>query len=338
MQSSMREVAFALGVPTAIGSLPHHDRDEAVSFVLERLPELPAAPSLPALHRRESMIAQAAWGINGISISDGGAVTVDPGGVDPDAPLGDPTLDGPAFATLQRFLLAVAGRAGPIKLQLTGPVTLGLVLQAAGVAPALAFRIAGSAVRERALQLLALAEALAPGTPLVVFIDEPGLAADLPLGVGETIDLVSGALAAIEPRAVTGLHCCGAADWRVLLQAGPQILSLPVDVGGPGLVASAGALASFIEQGGWVAWGAVPTDGPLGGSAGRLWRVLSTLWCSLVQSGCDPAQLRRQAMMTPACGLALHSVAQATEVLDLTRRVADHLHDQMLGVKLSVGA
>ena len=71
--------------------------------------------------------------------------------------------------------------------------------------------------------------------PLVVFVDEPGLTAAMhagfPLDPNRTIDLVSSALATLEPHAVTGLHCCGWADWRVVLQAGPQILSLPLDSG-----------------------------------------------------------------------------------------------------------
>ena len=37
-----------LGAPTSVGSLPHRSRDEAVAFVLDRTPALPAAPTLPA--------------------------------------------------------------------------------------------------------------------------------------------------------------------------------------------------------------------------------------------------------------------------------------------------
>jgi hypothetical protein len=179
----------------------------------------------------------------------------------------------------------------------------------------------------------------APAAQPVVFLDEPGLVGGLghgfPLAPDGMIDLVSGALAVIEPHAITGLHCCGPADWRAVLQAGPQILSLPV---GAGIEASAGALSSFIERGGWVAWGAVPTDGPLGESAVRLWRRLSGQWCELVQAGCDPVLLRHQALITPACGLALHGRDQADQVLTLVDQVAARLQDQVVGVRLSVGA
>ncbi|MEJ7584997.1 MAG: hypothetical protein WKF43_13175 [Acidimicrobiales bacterium] len=340
----MRTATFTSGVPTSIGSLPHRDRDAAVAFILERHPELPAAPSLPALDGRESMLAQAAWGVAGITVAGSGRLSIESSLLDPDAPLGDPALAGVAFATFRRFLVAVSDRTAPIKLQLTGPITLGLALFELGIDADLAFRIASRAVHERAVQVLAAAAEHTPARSLVVFIDEPGLSAaarpDFPLSTEETIDLVSGALAVIEPHAVTGLHCCGPADWRALLQAGPQILSLPVEIGPDvesGIVASGSALNSFFERGGWVAWGAVPTGRPLGPGAGRPWRVLSTQWRALVEAGCDPVRLRRQALITPP--VAWPCTARATpRVLELTRDLAARLQDPGVGVTLSVGA
>ncbi len=39
-----REFSLPLGAPTSVGSLPHTDRAKAIAFVLDRTPELPAAP------------------------------------------------------------------------------------------------------------------------------------------------------------------------------------------------------------------------------------------------------------------------------------------------------
>ncbi len=335
----MRRIDFPLGLVTSVGSLPHRSAEEAVRFVLELQPELPAAPSIPVGSPVETMLAQAAWGISGVIVRPDGSLRVDDAALDPTVSLADPELHGPPFDTLRVFLRAVADREGPIKLQLTGPVTLGLALEAEGVPCDRAFPVAAAAVRQRAANLLALAQREAPRAPLVVFVDEPGLVAGLhrevALGPEATIDMMSGALAALEPHAVTGLHCCGPTDWRAVLQAGPQVLSLPVDAG---IEQAAGPLATFLDRGGWIAWGAVPTDGPLGPQPSGLWRRLSILWCELVQAGCDPAALRRQAMITPTCGLALHRPAQARRVLGLTREIGERLHDQLLGVRLSVGA
>lgn len=335
----MRAPDLALGWPTGIGSLPHIDIDAAVTFALTSCPEVPAAPSLPRRDAREGMLGQAAWGIAGVEVREDGSLAVDPAGLDPGAPVGDGALSGAPFETLRHFLAAVAGRTEPMKLQLTGPITLGLALQDAGAPTELAFEVARTAVRSRAESLLEAAAAAAPDAPLIVFVDEPGLVNGLsqqsPLSADRTVDLVSGALATLEPHAVTGLHCCGPADWKVVLQAGPDMLSLPVSAG---VGRAAGAVSSFVERGGWLAWGAVPTGGPLGDSVTRLWRQLAAQWCELVQAGCDPVLLRRQALITPACGLATHTEAQADTVMGLSRRLAERLHDQVAGINISVGA
>jgi hypothetical protein len=334
----MRPVDLPAGTATSIGSLPHTDPARAADFVLDLQSWLPAAPSLPCRSPLEGMIAQAAWGIPGVTVGADGALDIDPEGLDGE-PSDPVTFDGEPFRGLQAFLDLVVDRQGPVKLQLTGPVTLGLALHAAGLDAPRSFAVAGHATRQRARALIALAQRRLPGTPLVVFVDEPGLTGAIhpgfPIAPDQTIDLVSSTLAAIEPHAVTGLHCCGAADWRMVLQAGPQILSAPVDAG---LDHAPGAISAFLDGGGWVAWGAVPTDEPIGTTADRLWRRLSDLWCELVRGGCDPVRLRGQALVTPACGLAFHGESQAAGVLTLARQVAQRVHDQAIGVRLSAGA
>jgi methionine synthase II (cobalamin-independent) len=336
--SLIESMPFGIGTPTAVGSLPFVDADEAITFVLDALPELPAAPTLPRRDPREGMIAQAAWGISGVTVCPDGTIEVAPMALDPEAPLGDPGLDGAPFATLRRFLVAVAGRTEPIKVQLTGPVTLASALARAGADPAIACAVAVTAVRARARAVVDAVTAVAPEATVVAFLDEPALVGGPPVELADpetVIDLVSGALAVLEPRAITGVHVCGPSDWKAVLQAGPRILSAPV---GAGFGPSAGALATFLERDGWIAWGAVPTDRPLGESASHWWRDLSAQWCSLVQAGCDPVRIRRQALVTPACGLALHDVAQVDLVHDLTRTLGLRIHDQLAGVRLSVGA
>lgn len=334
-----RDRPVSLGTATGIGSLGHTDRAAAVAMVLHHLPELPAAPSLPHLDPREGMLAQAGWGMAGVRVEADGSLRVETSLLDPEAPLGDAQLRGAPFVSLLAFLDAVPGRTGPVKVQMTGPFTLGRALVVAGAPPDVAFAAAGEAVRGRAAALVAAVRARAPDAPLVAFLDEPALAGGVPpelaLEPDALVDLVSSALAALEPHATTGIHCCGPADWRAVLASGPEILSLPV---GAATETSAGALAGFLERDGWIAWGAVPTDGPIGDSSSRWWRELSTLWCDLVRAGCDPVRLRHQALITPACGLAGHDPQQSAHVLDLTREVAHRLRDQVSGVRLLVGA
>ncbi|HLM65020.1 MAG TPA: hypothetical protein VK306_12030 [Acidimicrobiales bacterium] len=333
-------MALPVGIATGIGSLPHDDVEEAVRFALERQPRLPAAPSLPRRAGVEGMIAQAAWGITGVSVLPDGSLLVDEGAVDPLEPLTDLGVGGEPFVGLRAFLAAVAGRRAPFKAQITGPATLGIALHAVGVPAPKAFAVAGNAVKARVREVLAVVREAAPDAPLVMFLDEPGLTAaldpDFPFRLDDTLDLVSAALAIIEGGdAVAGLHCCGRADWQAVLQAGPQIVSVPV---GAGVVEHPGAFVNYLEAGGWVAWGAVPTDRPLGESADLLWRRMMAEWDVLVDSGCDPALLVEQAMVTPACGLATLTLPYARRIVDLTADLARRLELQALEMGVNLGA
>lgn len=329
--------ALRPGVVTSIGSLPHRDADSAASFVLRHHPGMPAAPQLPRRSPLEGMVAQAARGIAGITVGPDGDLRVDLDELDPAAPF-RPTFDSQSHAGLLAFLSAAAGRTEPVKLQLTGPITLGLALVDAGADPDVAYPLAAAAVRAEGAALLELCRRRLPEAPLVVFLDEPGLVRgnDTGLDAEATIDVLSNALAALEDDAVTGIHCCGPADWRLPSLAGATVLSVPVEL--TWVLASASAITAHLEKGGWIAWGAVPTNEPLGTDPDRLWRRLSAVWCELVQTGCDPVLLRTQALITPACGLAGHGVSQAARALKLASTIATRVTDQAVAARLSAGA
>jgi hypothetical protein len=321
-----------------VGSLPHTDARAAAEFVLDLLPDLPAIPSLPQRSPAERILAHGLVGVRGVMIDDAGDVRLDLDRLDPLAAIRlDPDHD--AFGGLRAFLDAAAGRQGPVKWQVVGPVTLGLALMRRGAPPALAFDIAIRAVREHLRTVRQWVADALPDCPQVVIIDEPGFSGVLepgfPIPPDTAIDLTSGALAAIEQLAMMGVHCCADGDLAAIAATGPSILSMPVS---PALVEVAGHLSSFLDAGGWIAWGAVPTDRPVGVSPDRYWRELSALWCGLVQQGCHAVKLRTRAVITPACGLALHDGEQAATILRLTHEVARRVHEQAATSRLTVGS
>jgi hypothetical protein len=325
------------GATTALGALPHRDLDAAMAFAL-RATALPAIPTLPRRSPAEGQIAQALLGIDGVTVGQYGAISVDVARVDPVEPVHTDVTDD-AFTGFRAFLAAAPADLPAVKWQLVGPVTLGMALIRAGVPDHTAFDTAVRAVRSHLQHLFDIVAESLPAATQVVFIDEPDLV-DLtdpafPIAPDIAIDLVSGALAAVEGRAVSGLHCCGDADWSALIAAGPNVLSLPVH---SSVVDSAGYLQQFLDRGGIVAWGAVPTDGPIPTTPERPWRRLSDLWCELVQRGCDQVMLRKQAMITPECGLGAHTPAVAERVVDIVGELGRRVHDQATATRFVLGA
>jgi hypothetical protein len=299
---------------------------------------MPFVPSLPRRSPAEGMIAQAVVGIPGVTLGQYGSLAVDPSRLDPlSAVVTD--LDHDAFGTFSAFLATAGCREVPVKWQFVGPVTLGLALVRAGAPPHLAFDIAVRSVRSHVEVLHRKVAQAFPTCPQVVFLDEPSigpvLAGQGPIDPEVAVDLLSGALAVVDRVATTGVHCCGTPDWPRIMDAGPDVLSLPVS---EHVLAFAGYLTRHLEAGGLVAWGAVPTDGPVPTTADRPWRILARTWCRLVELGCDPIRLRRQCIVTPECGLAMHDLATAERVLAVAGDIASRVHSQALATRLTVGA
>lgn len=333
----MQRLGLAAGTATSIGSLPHRDAGEAARFSLATL-GLPVIPTLPKRSPAEGMVAQALVGLAGVTVGQYGSIAVDVDAIDPEAPVVT-DLNHDSFGGFRAFLEVAHEYTGPVKWQFIGPVSLGMVLQRAGVTGDLAFEVAVRAVRSHLQQLSSIVATALPSSQQVVFIDEPGLDAMLhptfPLAPETAIDLMSTSLAAVEPNAFVGLHVCSTADLPSLLAVGPAVLSVPVN---DSVADAAGYIVRFLEQGGLIAWGVVPTDGPIATSVERPWKALNKLWCTLVQRGADPVRLRQQCMVTPTCGLGAHSPSVAERVHRLTTELGRRVRDQAEASRFVLGA
>jgi hypothetical protein len=312
MNERAQPYRFGDGISVGIGSLPHRDAPAAAAFAMAEF-DVATIPSLPQLSPNEAMIAQAS----------------------------EP-LDGAGFTGLRSFVeLAARVRhdGAPVKWQFVGPVTLGVELMNGGLSSTEAFAQATATVRSRLAEVSALVTEALPTSPQLVLLDEPWFA-DLmspgfPIPADEAVDLLSSAMAALPPSTVVGVHCCAPCDVAMLLASGPNVVSLAVT---PELVEWAGYISRFLDSGGTISWGVVPTGGPLPSTADRHWRALSDLWCSLVQRGCDPVLLRQQSLVSPQCGLSGHSVGVARRIARLTSEVGRRVKDQSAATRLSLGA
>ncbi len=334
----MGDTGLVAGMATAIGSVPHRDAHSAAALVLRCLPELPAAPELPLRSPLEGVIAQWAGAVPGVDVRPDGSLEItEP--LDALAPV-QPTFANETHCGLLTFLEVAAAQPRPpktVKVQLVGPLTLGVALVDAGASAETAFPLAARVARAwtRALeQLVALS---LPNARAVVFFDEPALVrwrdAEPPVEREVAIDLLSTALAAA--TGASGVHVCGRGDLRLALDAGPNIVHFDTALFD---IDDASALSRFLEGDGWVAWGAIPTHKPVGEQPQPLWKALLDLWCELTRRGCDPVRLRAQALVAPACGLAGHGASQAERAMLLAREIGNRVHDHAAATKLAVGA
>ncbi len=337
MEGTAQPGVLRAGVTTGVGSLPHRDPAAAAALSLELTPDLPFAPQLPRRTPWEGLIAQWAGALPEVEVCPDGSLRLD-GSVRPGDPVArfDPERHGGLLA----FLDAAARAPRPparVKAQVVGPLTLALALVRIGVPVAAAFTRATAAVRAWVLALDDLVERALPGSGRLVLLDEPGLVAfaadEAPIDTDAAVDHLSNALAAVSGEA--GVHVCGDGDVRIAFEAGPTVLSVAAT---HHLLGYADVMARHLDAGGWVMWGVIPTDRPIGETSESHWRALSGVWCELTRRGCEPGALRRQALVSPACGLAGHGETQAVRALRLASEVAARVGDQALAARLTLGA
>ncbi|MFQ5842670.1 MAG: hypothetical protein ACE5I8_09560 [Thermodesulfobacteriota bacterium] len=137
-----------------------------------------------------------------------------------------------------------------------------------------------------------------------LFIDEPGLQFLFSAlsGYGDVAaksDMETFFSSIERPR---GVHLCGNPDWDFLLNLDLDILSLDVYSNGEVFIAYAQSIHRFLDRGGVIVWGVVPTNVELleKEDVDSLEKRLTQLWTFLAHEGIDPAFLLSRSMLSPA--------------------------------------
>ena len=332
---------------TGIGSVPYGDPQEAVSLILKHFPEIPFWPQLVRLGFREEMVAQGAGGLPGLKVDlEARQVFLDPeasremalaqfyetlwaGGLEPYA------LAPEEARGFHALLAQISSRGnGPLALkgQVVGPVTFAGMVKAGDGKPILYDRELTQAVsqglaRKAAWQAEHFRQA---GRDAVVFFDEPILtgfgSAFLPVSREEVTTILTETIEAAKesgPMAV-GVHCCGNTDWALLLETPVDILSFDSYGYFDHLLLYDKALTAFIQRGGYLAWGLVPTGDELAQETGdSLWQRFSSQVERLSGLGLGLPEVLQHSLLTPACGLGYLSPEGATRALTLLAELSD---------------
>jgi methionine synthase II (cobalamin-independent) len=336
------------GIPTTmIGSLPCATAAAARDMLNVHPLSVPAWSQLPKRSFREGMIAQYSEGFPGIVIDDTAQsirVERDAALLDQMAAFYEDVVAGKTdrFAISRRnaaglhSLLELLGRqnAKPplVKGQVTGPFTFGLSLvdsQRQNVWFDEQYRdvvvrgLAGKALWQ-ARQLRNFAERA------IIFFDEPifsalGTPAYLGIQDEDVVRYLNEVIAPVRAAGVrTGVHCCGNMDWGLLTRTAADIISFDAYAFADKLALYADAVHAFLERGGTLAWGLVPTGDArqlAAATADGLRQKLAGQVAAFVGKGVREELLWRQMMLTPSCGMGTLTETEAGKVLQLLEEV-----------------
>jgi len=327
-------------LPTAIGSMPHTEPEEACSIVMKYLPAIPAWPQLPKRSPKENMSIQFSEGFPGIVIARD-KIHIEPwanfeselGQIYADCEEDNPSKYGVSVEYAAGFhaFLSKVKRTEIVKGQITGPITWGLTVtdqdnQAILYDQTLA-EIAAKFLRlkaswqENTLRQISL-------NP-IIFVDEPYLVSlgsvFTPIPEDKVAALLEEVFQGI--KGIKGLHCCGNTDWPVLLGTTTDILSFDAYNYASSLSSYPNEVKSFLQRGGTIAWGIVPNDEEALAkeSLSSLRDRLEEAMAPFTQNGISFKQILRQGLLTPSCGLAALSPEAACQALELLAKLSHDL-------------
>ncbi|MDP7469385.1 MAG: methionine synthase [Dehalococcoidia bacterium] len=321
-------------LPTAVGSLPHTDPQQALVLVKRFLPQLPTWPQLPRVAFGETMYAQFMLGLPGLLV-DGERMCVDTAREFDDA-IQQLLSDHEAGAS-QGYAISRGNACGlhafldnpppaplMVKGQITGPVSTALTITDEERRPLIYNDIMSDAIAKLLRLKAAWQEQklkAATTTTTMVWLDEPYMSSFgsgyLALERHQVISLIDDVLEGL--NGVRGVHCCGNTDWSVLLGTSIEVINYDAYNFAETLSLYPDEVKSFTGRGGVIAWGIVPNEESTlaGETAASLKDRLEEAMAPFTRKGFRFQELVQRGLLTPSCGLSSLSPEAAGHALEL---------------------
>lgn len=336
---------------TGIGSFPHKEEKEVFRLIFRDFPQIPFWPQLPKRSFLEGMLVQYSEGFPSLKRDERiQKVWVDTSeGFDREVEIFyqwieeenlEPFRISEDFAIGLRILEDLSSKGNRkeikyIKGQVTGPITFGLSLTDQEKKPIFYdFILRDILIKHLSSKARWMEKKLndfLPGINTIIFFDEPALSSfgsafsglnqeDVIQSLNECFDAVKG---------LKGVHCCGNTDWSLLLSTKLDILSFDAYGYLENLSLYPKELKIFLERGGVLAWGIVPTseDVQKEDTQSLVKRFKKGVEI-LSKEGIDPILLQR-AIITPSCGTASLSIPLAERVCEVTAEVSKRLREEI---------
>jgi methionine synthase II (cobalamin-independent) len=336
-------------IATGIGSLPISDPDKAAALSLQYLAEAPFWPQLPQRDFREHMDGQYSETLPGLTLDPAKkrfyfATSKD---LTPELEkffekyiekdYGYFKMSEEYAAGFHAFLRLLKKGVPPaarfVKGHITGPLTAGISFKDE----------TGKDIIHNDLLFDAVVKGLAMkaswqiqelkrfGKHVIIFIDEPAMES---LGsafsavssdtVAEKLNEIIGVIH--ELGGIAGIHCCGNADWPLLFNTAIDIVNFDAFGYMEKVLLYPGDIKRFLDRGGALAWGIVPTGAFTGSeTADMLLTRLEAGIKRLEANGIPRKTILRQCLITPSCGMGSLTPDKAEAILKLLREVSDRM-------------
>lgn len=335
---------------TGIGSFPHDDVTRACDLIMETIPEIPIWPQLPRVDFREQMEPQYSEVFPNVVLDNikekmyidtSGETTtelekfyenymsenIDYFKISPEFSRG-------IYAMEKNLAENKPSSIQFLKSQVTGPVTFGLATvdenKRAIYYNDIYRDIVIKGITMKARWLLDRFKKL--GYAQICFVDEPiltgfGSSTYVSLQRSDVVSDLNEVVEAIHTDGgLVGTHCCGNTEWPIIMDAGVDIISFDAYEFGETIAYYAEQTQNFLEKGGVLAWGIVPTSEKIREeTSDSLIKRLKEKVEHLSSKGIDKNLIWDKCLVTPSCGTGSLSIEHSEKVFHTLSEVSRSL-------------
>lgn len=334
--------------PTGIGSLPYKEAKPACDEILKNFHDVPFWPQLVKRSFLENMYVQFSEKFPGVVVDpDEKRIYIDTAKdlmpaleelygrfLETDLEYFSISRDhAEGLYELVERVKASAVKPKFLKGQIIGPVSFGLTVadekrRSIAYNPELKEALVKTISMRARWQIRKLKETQ---TPCILFIDEPYLASIgssyINLKREDAFSQLNEVIRSIHDEgALCGIHCCGNTDWGLLLTTDVDVINFDAYIFADNLALYPVELKRFLERGGMLAWGIVPsTQDILKESDEGLIEKLNRAVEALAKKGIKKETIFDSMMITPSCGLGLNDEYLARMIIEHTGAIADKI-------------
>ena len=341
----------------AIGSLPHNTVESAMEVVKKDFSEIPFYPQLSNINRNEDMTIQFLEGLPSFLPSNE-SFEIDTESekffedlesfftdyeeiiADTDTEILEKYAISKEFSSTFPEFEKIIKNTKPqyAKAQIIGPFTLAAMLTDQNGINA----IFDETLREIVVKLLTLKvlwqikhiKQANPTTIPIIFMDEPtlsqlGTSAYLTISEKDVVEMLAEISEIIHQNGgISAIHCCGKCDWTILIKAKADIINFDAFAFSEHLGLFAQEIDKFLQDGGKLAWGLIPTldvEALKNITLADLIKDFGQGIKYLTNKGIDEKLIIDNSLITSSCGAGSLSVELAQKAMDLVFELSNEL-------------